>query len=93
VTAEAIKVANSINGYTGEEGKVEFRLDTTDNITILKADAPAFNLSNIFARLAKDDFPRASSLAKTLTGEYPRALSTIAVASSVLNKKQPTAPH
>jgi hypothetical protein len=93
VTAEAVKVANGINGYTGEEGKMEFRLDTSDNISILKADASAFNLSNIFARLAKDDFLRASSLAKTLTGEYPRALSTIAVASSVLNKKQPTAPH
>lgn len=91
VTAEAIKVANGMDGYTGEEGRVELRFDTNDNITILKGDASAFNLPNIFTRLAKDDFLRASSLAKALTGEYPRALSTIAVARSVLDKKQPPA--
>lgn len=93
VTAEAVKVSNGIDGYTGEEGKVELRFDTSDNITILKGDASALNLPNVFARLAKDDFLRASSLAKTLTGEYPRALSTIAVARSVLDKKQPPAAH
>jgi hypothetical protein len=93
VTAEAVKVANGIDGYTGEEGKVELRFDTNDNITILKADASAFNLANVFARLAKDDFLRASSLAKTLTGEYTRALSTIAVARSVLDKKRSPTTH
>jgi len=93
VTAEAVKVANGIDAYTGEEGKVEMRFDTNDNITILKGDASAFNLPNVFARLAKDDFLRASSLAKALTGEYPRALSTIAVARSVLDRKQPPAAH
>jgi hypothetical protein len=93
VTAEAVKVANGIDSYTGEEGKVELRFDTNDDITILKGDASAFNLPNVFARLAKDDFLRASSLAKTLTGEYPRALSTIAVARSVLDKKPSPAAH
>lgn len=91
VTAEAVKVANGIDGYTGEGGKMELRFDTADYITILKADASTFNLPNVFARLAQDDFTRASSLAKTLTGEYPRALSTIAVARSVLEKKRPPA--
>ena len=93
VTAEAVKVANGIDGYTGENGKMELRFDTADNITILKADASTFNLPNIFARLAQDDFMRASSLARTLTGEYPRALSTIAVARSVLNKKRSPKTH
>lgn len=89
VMAEAIKAANSVNGFTGEEGKIETRLNTSDRISILKADAPAFNVAGIFTTLAKDDLQRAISLAKGFEGDYPRANAILAIAKSVMSRKHP----
>lgn len=87
IITEAIKTANRIKGFKGDEGKVEARLDTSDNTTRLKADASGLNLDGVFAALASDDLQRAAALANTLTGEYPRAISTLAAARTVLNRK------
>ena len=50
------------------------------------AVAEDFDLLGAFKALAREDLLRAVQLAKTLTGESPRAVATLAVARSVLEK-------
>ena len=46
----------------------------------------AFDLTGLFDTLAREDFDRASALARTLKGESPRSVASLAVARSVLAK-------
>ncbi|HEX8686087.1 MAG TPA: hypothetical protein VF654_06275, partial [Pyrinomonadaceae bacterium] len=91
ILAEAVRAANKVNDFTGNDGKVESRLDAGGGPAVLKVEAPSFNLEGVFAALALDDLQRAAALANTLTAEYPRALSTLAVARAVLERKPPGA--
>lgn len=93
LAAEAVKAANKAVGFTGEENRVEARLNTSDNVATLKADAPAFNPSAVFAALAKDDLLRAVALAKTFEGELPRASALIAVARATLERERAAGPR
>jgi hypothetical protein len=43
-------------------------------------------VQGIFGRLASDDLIRAVELAKSFTGEAPRATATLAIVRSVLDK-------
>jgi len=47
----------------------------------------SFDLTGLFTALAEEDLNRAADLPKGFTGESPRAVATLAVARSVLNKK------
>jgi hypothetical protein len=87
-TAEAVKAVNKVEGFTGEGTKVEARLQTSDHVTTLNADVPAFDLSGVFAALAAEDLLRAITLAKTFEGESPRASALIAVARAALERRQ-----
>jgi hypothetical protein len=88
VTAEAVKAVNQVAWFTGSETKVEARLQTSDQVTTLKVDVPAFELSGVFAALAADDLLRAITLAKTFEGESPRASALIAVARAALERRR-----
>jgi hypothetical protein len=91
---EVIKAANSLSGFSGEDGELTMRVEfknggaMTNNFTV-----ESFDLTGLFAALAQEDFNRAADLPKGFTGESPRAVATLAVASTVLNKKQKAEPH
>jgi hypothetical protein len=48
----------------------------------------SFDLTGLFDSLAREDFDRASALARTLKGESPRSVASLAVARSVLVKQR-----
>jgi hypothetical protein len=89
---EAIKAANSAEGFTGEDSQVSARLQTRMMVMATNASAEDFDLLGAFKALAHEDLLRAVQLAKTLTGESPRAIATLAIARSVLEKQPAGSP-
>jgi hypothetical protein len=90
--AEVVKAANGAETFTGEDSGISSRLQTKFMVVMNAASAPDFDLLALFRHLARADLLRAVQLAKTFTGEAPRAVATLAIARSVLEKrKDPTA--
>ena len=59
---------------------------------MINSAAEDFDLLAVFRHLARADLLRAIQLAKTFTGEAPRAVATLAIARSMLEKrKEPAA--
>ena len=85
---EVVKAANSAEGYTGEDSRLSSRLQTKFMVVMNNASAEDFDLLAVFRHLARADLLRAVQLAKTFTGEAPRAVATLAIARSVLEKRK-----
>ncbi|MBV9928394.1 MAG: hypothetical protein JOZ96_25485 [Acidobacteria bacterium] len=86
---EVVKSANGLPDYTGEDGELVVRVQFKGGGAMTSnSSAQGFNLAGVFAALASEDFDRASSLARTLKNEAARSAATLAVARSVLVKKQ-----
>lgn len=89
MVGEVIKAANSLSGFSGEDGELTLRVEfkgggaMTNNFNV-----DSFDLTGLFTALAQEDFNRAADLPKGFTGESPRAVAMLAVARTVLNKKQ-----
>ena len=90
--AEVVKAANAAEGFTGEDSRISSRLQTKMMVVMNQASAPDFDLLALFRHLASADLLRAVQLAKTFTGEAPRAVATLAIARSVLEKRKDTSP-
>ena len=89
--AEVVKAANGAEGFTGEDSRISSRLQTKMMVVMNAASAPDFDMLTLFRHLAPADLLRAVQLAKTFTGEAPRAVAQLAIARSVLEKrKDPT---
>jgi hypothetical protein len=84
--AEVVKAANGAEQFTGEDSRILSRLQTKQMVVMNNATAEDFDLLTIFRQLGRADLLRAIQLAKTFTGETPRAVATLAVARSVLEK-------
>lgn len=84
-TFDAVKAANSAEGFTGEDGQFIFRFASRGNNAISNRSVPDFDLAPIFRDLAKLDYERAIELAKGFQAEGPRAIATIAIARAILN--------
>jgi hypothetical protein len=86
--SEVIKAANSLSGFSGEDGELTLRVEfkgggaMTNNFNV-----DSFDLTGLFTALAQQDFNRAADLPKGFTGESPRAVAMLAVARTVLDKK------
>jgi hypothetical protein len=89
---EAVKAANSTDGFTGEGGMVTQTMSAKGMINVNPQKVPEFDIAEIFGALASDDYDRAVELARGFQGEAPRANATIAIARSVLNLKDALAP-
>lgn len=87
ILSEVVKAANSAEGYTGEDSRISSRLETKVMVAINHTNAEDFDLLAVFRQLARADLLRAIQLAKTFTGETPRAVATLAIARSVLEKR------
>ncbi|HEX8722202.1 MAG TPA: hypothetical protein VF736_16425 [Pyrinomonadaceae bacterium] len=85
---EVVKSANALPDFSGEDGQLTVRVEfkgggaMTQNFNV-----ESFDLSGVFAQLARDDFERAAALARTIKSEAPRSVATLAVARSVLARK------
>ena len=86
ILSEVVKAANGAEAYTGEDSRLSSRLQTKYMVVVNNASAEDFDLLAVFRHLAHADLLRAIQLAKTFTGEAPRAVATLAIARSVLEK-------
>src|ERR1700686_705707 len=88
VASDAIKAANAVPGFTGEDAKLSARLRTKNVISMISVDEPSFNIVNLFDLLSRDDLQLALNLANDLKEESPRAAATLTIASSILKKQK-----
>ena len=87
-TFDAVKAANSAEGFTGEDGEVVAKFQTKGSSSVHTSDVPQFDLDGLFRDLATQDYDRAVELARGFQGEGPRAVATIAIARAILEPKQ-----
>ena len=88
ILGEVVKAANGAEDYTGEDSRISSRLQTKFMVVMNQSNAEDFDLIAVFRHLARADLMRAIQLAKTFTGEAPRAVATLAIARSVLEKRR-----
>jgi hypothetical protein len=86
-TFDAVKAANSAEGFSGEDGELVLRFQSKGQSSVYSNDVPDFDVEGIFRELAKRDYDRAVELARGFQGEGPRAVATIAIARAVLEPK------
>ena len=92
-TFDAVKAANSAQGFTGEDGELVLKFQSKGSSSVNTNDVPDFDLEGIFRELAQQDYDRAVELARGFEGEGPRAVATIAIARGVLDPKKWTPPR
>jgi hypothetical protein len=90
VTFDAIKAANSAEGFTGEDAVLTLTLNTANQILRRTDAVPEFDIEGIFNKLATSDFDRTIQLARAFQAEAPRANATITIARTVLQNKRPS---
>ena len=54
-TFDAVKAANSAQGFTGEDGEILLRFQSKGSSSINTNDVPEFDLEAIFRELAQQD--------------------------------------
>jgi hypothetical protein len=87
-TFDAVKAANSAEGFTGEDGEIVLKFQSKGSSSVHTSDVPDFDLEGIFKDLALQDYDRAVELARGFQGEGPRAVATIAIARAILEPKR-----
>jgi hypothetical protein len=83
-TFDAVKAANSAEGFTGEDGGLVMKFQNKSQSSIHTSDVPDFDLDGMFRDLAMRDYDRAVELARGFQAEGPRAVATIAIARAIL---------
>lgn len=84
---EVVKAANGAEEFTGEDSRISSQLQTKQMTVITNSTAEDFDLLAVFRQLARADLLRTVQIAKTFTGEAPRAVATLAIARSILEAK------
>ncbi len=87
-TYDAVKAANSSEGFTGEDGVIRMSLLTKTMSSMRSSGVQDFDVAGIFAELAKEDYNRTVELARGFEREAPRASAVIAIARAVLEEKK-----
>jgi len=87
-TFDAVKAANSAEGFTGEDGELILQFQSKGQSSVNTNDVPEFDLEGIFKELANLDYDRAVELARGFQKEGPRAVATIAIARAILEPKK-----
>jgi hypothetical protein len=87
-TFDAVKAANSAEGFTGEDGELVLKFQSKGHSSVHTNDVPEFDLDGIFRDLAATDYDRAVELARGFQAEGPRAVATIAIARAILEPKK-----
>lgn len=84
---DAVKAANSAEGFTGEDGELVLQFQSKGQSSVNTNDVPDFDLEGIFKELATQEYDRAVELARGFEREGPRATATIAIARAILEPK------
>lgn len=87
-TFDAVKAANSAEGFTGEDGELVLQFQSKGQSSVNTNDVPDFDLEGIFKELANQDYDRAVELARGFEREGPRAVATIAIARAILEPRK-----
>ena len=82
--SETIKAANTVPDFTGERGQTTLTLEGKFSIRLSLELASAADLTDVFTKLAQQNFYQALDVSKTFQADAPRALAIIAVARAVL---------
>jgi hypothetical protein len=85
---DAVRAANSAEGFTGEDGVLRISLLTKSMSSVRSSTVADFDVSGVFRDLARADYNRTVELARGFEREAPRASATIAIARAVLEEKQ-----
>lgn len=86
--SDAIKASNSAEKFSGEDGRLTFRILTKGMNAVSQNPVADFDVAGIFAALAAEDYEKAVEVARGFKHEAPRANAVIAVARSVLEDKK-----
>lgn len=87
-TFDAVKAANSAEGFTGEDGELVIKFQSKGQASLRNKYVEDFDLNGIFSYLAVEHYDRAVELARGFQTEGPRAVATIAIADAILNPKK-----
>ena len=85
---EIIKAANAADTFTGEDSRLSSSLQTKNMTVMNNSTAEDLDLAGLFRQLARADLLRSVQLTKSFTGQAPRAVATLAIAQSVLEKRK-----
>jgi hypothetical protein len=86
--SDAIKAANSAEGFTGEDGYIRITMQTKQMSSARSSSVSDFNVAGIFSELAKEDYNKTVEVIRGFQHEAPRASATIAIAKTVLEEKK-----
>lgn len=84
VAFDAVKAANSVENFTGEDSVLRSSVSSPGAILMRNDHVPDFAISGLFTKLSTADLDRAIDLARGFQGVHPRAVATIAIATAVL---------
>ena len=85
---EVAKASNSVEGFTGEDGRIAIRLESKFMNSLRTSTVDDFNLNGVFRALAQENASQAIELARSFEGEAPRATALIAIARTLLSEKK-----
>ena len=85
---EVAKASNSVEGFTGEDGRIVIRLQAKSMTSLRTSTVDDFNLPGVFRTLSQENATQAIELARSFEGEAPRATALIAVARALLSEKK-----
>jgi hypothetical protein len=86
LVTEAVKAANSVKDFSGDDSRLILRLQTPNRSSIRTNSTENFDLPSIFRTLTKDDYHRAEGLARNFEADSPRATALISIARAVLSE-------
>ena len=84
---ELVKIVNALSEFSGEDGQIVSTFRGKGFSSISSTSSDSFDLTGIFAQLAREDMDHAVEFARSFNGESPRAVATLAVARAILEKK------
>jgi len=87
IVGEAVRAANSVEGFSGEDSRLTLRLQTPYMTSVRTNSTENFDLPAIFRALTKEDYQRAVGLAQNFEADSPRATALISIAREVLSDK------
>lgn len=86
LVTEAVKAANSVEGFSGEDSRLTLQLRTPGMSSMRTSTTENFDLPAVFRILTKDDYHRAEGLARNFEADSPRAIALISIARAVLSE-------
>jgi hypothetical protein len=90
---EAVKAANSVETFNGENEQLTFGLlATRTGIRTMSVSAVDFNLTGLISALTKVDLTRTTDVAKSFKNAAPRATAILAIARALLKTNTSASP-